>query len=312
MESYSTVARLVYDPIVNKSYRLILNSHAGENPTAALQSEHPLRPFCEARRECSGSCGKIPWSAKPAGAWPLQVTIAPQTRATPMGGDGIAFLHTGSGKLFTSNAIGAPDLAGTGGRGRPAIDRRRHQQRTRRAAAAGGRRCSRVCCRARNARSGIAREGFGMISGYRRMRAGCADSLGTGALRHACMRCAVFAVSTASCPSAMQRTGDQELKAAILQMVSGTCCFYWKKVLCLQRAIVTARVLRRYGFDAEVVIGCRNAPFTGHAWVEIAGAVVKIRQDISKSSAFWTVSSGVHANEKPFRKGEMLCTRNRS
>ena len=57
-------------------------------------------------------------------------------------------------------------------------------------------------------------------------------------------------------------------------MVAGACCFYWKRVLCLQRAVVTARLLRRYGFDAEVVIGCRNAPFTGHAWVEIAGAVV--------------------------------------
>jgi hypothetical protein len=60
----------------------------------------------------------------------------------------------------------------------------------------------------------------------------------------------------------------------IPQMVSGTCCFYWKKVLCLQRAIVTARLLRKYGFAAEVVIGCRNAPFTGHAWVEISGRVV--------------------------------------
>lgn len=54
-----------------------------------------------------GFLGKNFMVRKPAGAWPLKVTIAPQTRATPMGGDGIAFLHTGSGKLFTSNAIGA-------------------------------------------------------------------------------------------------------------------------------------------------------------------------------------------------------------
>ena len=68
--------------------------------------------------------------------------------------------------------------------------------------------------------------------------------------------------------------GRPELKSTIPRVVSGTCCFYWKKVLCLERAVVTARLLRRHGFDAEVVIGCRKAPFAGHAWVEIAGTVV--------------------------------------
>jgi hypothetical protein len=67
---------------------------------------------------------------------------------------------------------------------------------------------------------------------------------------------------------------DSELQLLIPRVVAGACCFYWKKVLCLQRAVVTARLLRRYGFAAEVVIGCRKAPFSGHAWVEIAGAVV--------------------------------------
>lgn len=112
-----------------------------------------------------------------------------------------------------------------------------------------------------------------MISGYRQMRVAMqtAWELVRYDIRYAVRG---FRGVHSSCPGAMQRTGDQELKAAILQMVSVTCCFYWKKVLCLQRAIVTARVLRRHGFDAEVVIGCRNAPFTGHAWVEIAGAVV--------------------------------------
>jgi hypothetical protein len=67
---------------------------------------------------------------------------------------------------------------------------------------------------------------------------------------------------------------DTKLRALIPRVVAGACCFYWKKVLCLQRAVVTARLLRRYGFAAEVVIGCRKAPFAGHAWVEISGAVV--------------------------------------
>jgi hypothetical protein len=38
--------------------------------------------------------------------------------------------------------------------------------------------------------------------------------------------------------------------------------------------MVTARLLRRRGFDAEVVIGCRPEPFFSHAWVELDGRVV--------------------------------------
>jgi len=42
----------------------------------------------------------------------------------------------------------------------------------------------------------------------------------------------------------------------------------------LQRSIVTARVMRRHGIPAEVVIGYRPSPFFSHAWVEVAGRVV--------------------------------------
>jgi len=78
----------------------------------------------------------------------------------------------------------------------------------------------------------------------------------------------------AGCRRILPKDGDPEWKPAILQAVGAACCFYWKRVLCLERAIVTARLLRRYGFDAEVVIGCRSLPFSGHAWVEIAGDIV--------------------------------------
>ena len=42
----------------------------------------------------------------------------------------------------------------------------------------------------------------------------------------------------------------------------------------MQRSIVTARVMRRRGIPAEVVIGYRPEPFFSHAWVEVAGRVV--------------------------------------
>ena len=52
------------------------------------------------------------------------------------------------------------------------------------------------------------------------------------------------------------------------------CVLYFKKVLCLQRSAVTTRVLRRYGYDAEMVIGAQVLPFRSHAWVEINKIVV--------------------------------------
>jgi hypothetical protein len=55
------------------------------------------------------------------------------------------------------------------------------------------------------------------------------------------------------------------------RVVTAASAFYWKPVLCLQRAVVAAGILKKYGIHAEVVIGCRNAPFAGHAWVEVAG-----------------------------------------
>jgi Transglutaminase-like superfamily len=60
----------------------------------------------------------------------------------------------------------------------------------------------------------------------------------------------------------------------IIEAMDWAIALYWKPVLCLQNAIVTARLLRRRGFEAEVVIGCRPEPFFSHAWVEVEGRVV--------------------------------------
>lgn len=52
------------------------------------------------------------------------------------------------------------------------------------------------------------------------------------------------------------------------------CVFYFKRVLCLQRSAATAVLLRRYGWEAEMVIGVRLLPFQSHAWVEVEGRIV--------------------------------------
>src|SRR5215467_10787803 len=72
--------------------------------------------------------------------------------------------------------------------------------------------------------------------------------------------------------SIVPRTTDQE--QTICDAVLIATCFYFKPVLCLQRAVCTFRLLRRYGIVARLVIGYRPSPFFSHAWVEVNGRVV--------------------------------------
>lgn len=65
-----------------------------------------------------------------------------------------------------------------------------------------------------------------------------------------------------------------DLEIVIPGTVAAVSSFYWKPVPCLQRSVVTARLLRHHGIEAQVVIGCRAAPFASHAWVEVNGRVV--------------------------------------
>ena len=70
------------------------------------------------------------------------------------------------------------------------------------------------------------------------------------------------------------RPTNEELEKAICDAVHLATCFYWKPVLCLQRAACTVRLLRRYGIFGRLVIGYRPSPFFSHAWVEVDGRVV--------------------------------------
>lgn len=63
----------------------------------------------------------------------------------------------------------------------------------------------------------------------------------------------------------------------LCQAVDMACVFYFKRVLCLQRSAATTFLLRRYGWNAEMVIGAQLIPFKSHAWCEIDGVVVNDR-----------------------------------
>jgi Transglutaminase-like superfamily len=69
---------------------------------------------------------------------------------------------------------------------------------------------------------------------------------------------------------------------SIVQAVAEACVWYPKDVLCLQRSWVASLLLRRNGFDAQIVIGCRPAPLTSHAWVEVDGRVINDRPQYQK------------------------------
>jgi hypothetical protein len=70
------------------------------------------------------------------------------------------------------------------------------------------------------------------------------------------------------------RSTSAETERTICDAVLLATCFYWKPVLCLQRAVCTVRLLRRHGIHARLVIGYRPSPFFSHAWVEVDGRVV--------------------------------------
>jgi len=70
------------------------------------------------------------------------------------------------------------------------------------------------------------------------------------------------------------RSSHPGLEMLIPRTVTAVSSFYWKPVPCLQRSVVTVRLLRQYGIEAQVVIGCRAAPFASHAWAEVNGRVV--------------------------------------
>jgi hypothetical protein len=71
-----------------------------------------------------------------------------------------------------------------------------------------------------------------------------------------------------------QRTPSRDAVERICKAVDVACIWYWKEVLCLQRAAATNCLLKQYGVSAQMVIGAQQMPFRAHAWVEVDGSVV--------------------------------------
>jgi len=67
---------------------------------------------------------------------------------------------------------------------------------------------------------------------------------------------------------------DPDATERICSAVDMACIWYWKEALCLQRSAATACLLKRYGVQAQMVIGAQQMPFKAHAWVEVDDRVV--------------------------------------
>ena len=71
-----------------------------------------------------------------------------------------------------------------------------------------------------------------------------------------------------------QKATEAKRTSAVCNAVATAACLYWKPVMCLQRSVCTARLLRARGVAARLVIGYRPDPFLSHAWVEVDGRMV--------------------------------------
>jgi hypothetical protein len=76
--------------------------------------------------------------------------------------------------------------------------------------------------------------------------------------------------------------GGREVELETSRAMSIAMALYWKPVKCLQRSVVKARLLRRRGIPAELVIGYRPMPFFSHAWVEVQQRAIDDPQSYSR------------------------------
>lgn len=80
----------------------------------------------------------------------------------------------------------------------------------------------------------------------------------------------------------MPRTVSKDRVDCVCEAVNYACIWYPKRVLCLQRSVVTTCLLRVSGVSASMVIGAQTLPFKAHAWTEVDGRVVNERRDVQR------------------------------
>jgi hypothetical protein len=76
------------------------------------------------------------------------------------------------------------------------------------------------------------------------------------------------------------RADDAFIVERVCRAVRIACVWYYKPVLCLERSAVTARMLKRRGVNARMVVGAMRVPFRAHAWVRVEDHIVDEQFDV--------------------------------
>lgn len=66
----------------------------------------------------------------------------------------------------------------------------------------------------------------------------------------------------------------EEAREAFRAVQQATRFYYRRRLDCLPKALTTFRLLRLRGIPAELCLGVRKYPFSGHAWVECGGEIL--------------------------------------
>jgi Transglutaminase-like superfamily len=78
----------------------------------------------------------------------------------------------------------------------------------------------------------------------------------------------------------MRGTISKARVECVCEAVNYACIWYPKRVLCLQRSVVTTCLLRTCGVSASMVIGAQTLPFKAHAWTEVDSRAINERRDV--------------------------------
>ena len=89
-----------------------------------------------------------------------------------------------------------------------------------------------------------------------------------------------------NCPVTTRTVNDEAIER-VCAAVNHACVWYPKRALCLQRAFVTAWLLRKHGVNALMVLGAQKLPFKAHAWVEVGGKAINERANVQATYAVW-------------------------
>lgn len=83
--------------------------------------------------------------------------------------------------------------------------------------------------------------------------------------------------------SLREKTPSDDSVQRVCQAVNYACVLYPKRVLCLQRSVVTTCLLRACGVPAQMIVGAQILPFKAHAWTEVNGVPVNEPRDVRKT-----------------------------